>query len=174
MEVEGFYVVLDSESFKSGDGQRTANTGHSFTNDLLPALDNLKGELEMAVVEVSLKSVIYAQPTNQVISCDLIEKYQFGASKCQHLRTFFEVSPGVINQSHPEGEGNYRFDKLDYYPLQRGIFDRIHIDIQPLFTITAQSGSPWVGPPKGEKSMRTILRLHIRKIAKKQRGEKPL
>jgi hypothetical protein len=180
-----FYLIVDSEAHKH---RVKENSGNSFTTFLTPAIDNLNHDLEMAVVDFSAKSECFQHLSNQTISCDIIEKYQSGAGYCHQLRTFFlttttttttTTTGGVqpIEKSPPPpapaaarcqaaatatAEGMYSFFPLQYYPVAEGVFDSIHIQIQPLYehTLPAELAS------NRYKPAHVVMRLHFRKKAR--------
>jgi hypothetical protein len=170
--MDGYYIVLDSDGFKKCEGMLTANTGNSFTNDLSPPIDNFKANMEMAVVEMCTRSEELNFLTNQVISCDLIERYQFGAGKCQHLKYFYGIKTKSGPLAHKNAiETKYSFNLLQYYPLQRGVFDKIHIDIHPLYDYPRDPKNPKADLPNLFRPTHVILRLHVREMTKSKEAK---
>jgi hypothetical protein len=136
------YMVIDSAAFIDC---YKYNTSLSFTNNLYPPLDNFRGNLEIALLELHSQDVSVVQAASLMLSCNLIESYQYGSTVCRCIKSvqFAEIGGGGSRRDVPRRtsapELHHKVNApVMYYPLRRGIFENITLTMSPVFPTAAE------------------------------------
>ena len=142
------YLILDSGAYAY---KYKSNHSMEFSNELQEPLNNFNDDLEVGLIDISLKDVEARVISNHVISCSLIPPYQIGEERQRILKMFY-IHRREAKTSKME-DFIRLFDPIQYFPLERGIHTEIKISISPLFPQT---------PPPIQFS-RVCVCLHVRK-----------
>ena len=126
------YFVVDSQAFV--DLYQDSNTPKSFTNKLLPPLNNWCNNLEIALIDVYIKGQENDKFTVYNVSCDIIEPYQYGEGQCQIIRALGMIRLDIgVYGDEVKAENMYQSWDRVYHPVKRGIHNFIELSLSGMF-----------------------------------------
>ena len=126
------YLILDSAAYAY---KYTSNQAMEFTNELQEPINNFNEDLEVGLIDLSLKDVEARVISNHVLHCNLIAPYQIGEERQRILKMFY-IHRREAKTSKME-DFIRLFDPIQYFPLERGI----HMEIKT-FDLSSVSSAP--------------------------------